>query len=367
MYKGNDLNPQTTDQLKAVIWAKILWKERKVFLKTIIIAGVLGLLISLFSPKEYVSWTTMVPQTSNPASKLSGISSLAAMAGFNLDMAAGEQLSPAVYPQIVGSVLYQMELMNKPFHIEGADQPVTLFTYYNEYAKLGLIHSIGEYISEKLDNLTEAISGSNKPKNRVEGSPVFLTKKEEKIRKLIEKQITLNVDIKNGYITLYSSFPEAELSAEVADYARELLQLYIIKFKIKKATDQLTFIEGRYKEKKEEFLKIQKILANFRDQNKNISSAIAATEEEKLKSEYSIALSVYNELTKQLEQAKIQVKEDTPAFSVIQPAKVPLEKSKPKRLLILVVWFFFGLIVGAGIIFGKQLVPGIKETWNESV
>lgn len=367
MNNENEIKPLSHDQLRAVVWAKLLWNGRRVLLKSVLLAGLIGLLISLLSPKEFVSWTTVVPQTSNKASKLSGISSIAAMAGFNLDMAADEQLSPAIYPQIVSSVKYQMELMNSKFSIEGSDQPVSLLSYYEEYAKLGFLYRSGVYISDKLDQLTERMKGSGKRKLRVEGSPVYLTKKEERIRKLIERQVTLNVDTKNGYVTLYSSFPEAELSAEVAENARELLQIYVTNFKIKKAADQLAFIEGRYNERKEEFEKIQKTLANFRDQNKYISSAIAATEEEKLKSEYSIALSVYNELTKQLEQAKIQVKEDTPVFSVIQTAKVPLVKSKPKRVLILVMWLFFGAIAGASFVLGEKFVSGVKETWKKTV
>ena len=217
-------NSKSVEQLKTIEWAKTLWNGRKIFLRTILITGVMGLMIALLSQNEYVSWTTMVPQTSNPASKLSGISSLAAMAGFNLDMSSGEELSPAIYPQIVGSVLYQMELMNTPFTIEGANQPVTLYTYYTEYANQGFLYTIWEFITELPDKLAAAIKYKDKIKNRATGSPLFLTKQQEKVRKLIEQQVSLNIDVKNGYITLYASFPEAELSAEVAENARELLQ-----------------------------------------------------------------------------------------------------------------------------------------------
>ena len=131
---------------------------------------------------------------------------------------------------------------------------------------------------------------------------------------------------------------------------------YITEFKIKKATDKLSFIEGRHAELKGEFLKSQKSYAWFGIKTRNISTAIAATEEERLKSEYTIALSVYNELTKQMEQAKIQVEENIPVFSVIQPAKVPLEKTKPKKVVILIVWIFLGGILGTGSFLWKEIL-----------
>jgi uncharacterized protein involved in exopolysaccharide biosynthesis len=91
---------------------------------------------------------------------------------------------------------------------------------------------------------------------------------------------------------------------------------------------------------------------------------LARTEEEKLQSEYNIAYNVYNELAKQREQARIQVKEDTPVLSVIKPVVVPVEKSKPKRIMILAIWIFLGGVAGVGIVFGKQYLVVIREKWN---
>jgi len=364
MQNDNNINQKPTENDIVLIWAKTLWNGRRTAIKTITITGAIGVVLALFTPKEYVSWTSVVPQTTNPASKLGGISSLAAMAGFNLDLSGGEELSPAVFPQIVGSVPYQLELMNIPFRFSGVDRPVTLYTYYSEIYRPGILHSIGEYTIGLPGKLINAFKGENTSVS-YPGRPLMLSSKQEKIRKLIAKRVTLDVDPKRGYITLLSTFPEAELSAEVADQARELLQKYVTGYKIKKATDQLSFIDERYREKKKEFLSAQEKLARFRDQNKNVSSALAATEEERLRSEYTIAQSVYNELSKQLEQAKIQVKEDTPVFSVIQPAIVPQKPNAPQKIMIITIFIFLGLIISIGLIIGKPWFRAMKQKWEE--
>ena len=88
---------------------------------------------------------------------------------------------------------------------------------------------------------------------------------------------------------------------------------------------------------------------------------------ERLQGEYSIALNVYNELAKQLEQAKIKVKEETPVFSVLEPAVVPNEKAKPKKAMIIAIWLFLGGIVGVGVVFGRVFLKEIKIRWQEII
>jgi len=75
---------------------------------------------------------------------------------------------------------------------------------------------------------------------------------------------------------------------------------------------------------------------------------------------------IYSELAKQLEQAKIQVKQDTPVFTIIEPISVPTKKSKPNRPMILFIWLFLGGILGTGIVFGKGYLKTIKKQWNEN-
>lgn len=357
------------DEMNLIALAKTLWNGRKIVILSVIVCAVIGLAVALLSPKEYTASTIVVPQVSKSSSKLGGLSSLAAMAGFNLDnMGSGsEALSPMVYPQIVNSVPFQLELMNAPFTFSQVDHPVSIYEYYTEIAKPGALSTIKKYTIGLPFVILKAIKGQPEPRSPEPGTNLIsLTAKQESIRKLIASTVTLEVNSKEGYLTLSSNMPEAALSAEIAQYARELLQKYITQLKVEKANEQLNFIRDRYNEKKKEFEQAQEALALFRDRNKNVSTAMARTEEERLQSEYTIAFNVYSELAKQLEQAQIQVKEDTPVFSILSPAVVPNEKSKPKKAMILMVWIFLGGVIGTGIVFGKQYVGTIKEKWEKS-
>ncbi|MCF8346951.1 MAG: lipopolysaccharide biosynthesis protein [Bacteroidales bacterium] len=355
------------DEIDLIALARTLWDERRAVIKTVIIFTILGFFIAIFSPKEYTATTTMVPQINSPSAKMGGLSSLASLAGFNLDMnIGGNELSPMLYPQIVSSISFQLEIMNTKYRFEELKEEVSLYDYYLNYFKPNVFSVIKKYTIGLPGVILKAIRGAEEEiPVKSESETLRITKDQDKIRKIIQEKLTLNINDKDGYITLNSHFHEAELSAQVAQKAQKLLQDYITQFKIEKATAQFHFIEERYNEKKREFETAQRRLASYRDANKNITSATARTEEERLENEYQLAFEVYSELAKQLEQARIQVKEDTPVFSVIEEVSVPVEKSKPKRSLILVIWIFLGGILGIGIVFTKTFSKEIQGRWRE--
>ncbi len=179
-------------------------------------------------------------------------------------------------------------------------------------------------------------------------------------RKKLKNIITLNINDKDGYIQLSAELPEPLAVAQLAQYAQTLLQQYITEFKIEKVASNLKFVEERYNETKNDFEEKQKELARFQDRNKNFSSAMAKIEEERLTAEYTLANNVYNELAKQLEQAKIAVKETTPILTVVDPVVIPNERSKPKRALICVLFTFLGGFAGIGLVLGLPFVAEIS-------
>ena len=89
------------------------------------------------------------------------------------------------------------------------------------------------------------------------------------------------------------------------------------------------------------------------------------SEEERLTSQYNLIYGVYSELSKQLEQSKIQVKQETPVFTIIEPISVPTKKSKPNRPLILIMGISLGGLIGTVMIFGKDFMKDIRTKWNE--
>ena len=371
-----ETNPKTQqqplyqeDEIDLIQLAKTLWEGKRTVIKTTLIFMAIGLFVALFSPKEYTAKTIMVPQTSG--SKVGGsLGGLAAMAGINIGGASGEGIPPSLYPQIVQSIPFQKALLQTPLTIEGLDKQVTYQDYYKNHQKFNLLAFIKKYTIGFPGVIIKAIKGENPKPVRLSLSKsktqlLSITIEEKNLFRKLQEQLGLNYNDKDGYVNLNFNMPEALAAAEMAQKAQSLLQQAITEFKVKKAQEQLTFIEARYAEKEKEFNTKQKALANFQDSNRALSTSVAQTQLQQLQAESDLAFSVLTELAKQLETQKIQVKEDTPVFTVIEPVSIPVQKAKPKRSLILVIWTFLGGIVGIGLVFGRTFLVDVKKKWVE--
>jgi LPS O-antigen subunit length determinant protein (WzzB/FepE family) len=360
------------DEIDLLALFKTIWNGRKTIILSVISGAILGIAVALLSPKEYTATTVMVPQLgSDSQSKLGGLGGLAALAGIDLsNMQGSSDLSPLVYPQIVSSIPFQLELMNAPLNFEEYTQPITLFDYYVKYSKPSALGVIKKYTIGLPGVIIKAIKGKTKALTLPGDStnrPIALSEDQYKIQKALEELVSMDLNPKEGYITLTARMPEAMAAAQLAQKAQDLMQRYITEFKIQKAKANLDFILGRYNETKAEFEKAQVSLATMNDRNKDFTSGLSRIETDRIQTRYTISYGVFQELAKQLEQAKIQVKKETPVFTIIEPVTVPSEKSKPKKAMIVAIWLFLGGIAGVGIVLGKDYLRDIRKKWNKTV
>jgi capsule polysaccharide export protein KpsE/RkpR len=265
-------------------------------------------------------------------------------------------------------VPFRLELMNTPLHYEKADTAVSMFTYAKEYMK----PTVGSYIlkytiglpgtllgllrKEKPDPVfvDAAGVGDSSPK------PLMVSKDEEKMLKFIGQSVSLAVDKKEGYLTLTVNGSEPMQTAELAMKAQQLLSDEVIRFRTDKSQRELDYIQARYNEIKQEAESYQTMMATITDRSQNMLTSKSRIEMERIRSKYTVANTVYAEMAKQLEQARMQVKKDTPVITVIQPVTVPMKPSN-SRAKTLFVWVFMGILLGCGLVFGKGYWPKVKE------
>ena len=359
--------PQFEDEEGIDIMAlvKQLWDGRKTIIIWTCAFIVLGFVAALTMKRTYSVSTVMVPQVGGSRSS-SSLSSLASLAGIDLSSgSSGAELSPLLYPQIVNSVTFRKELMYTPVHYAKVDTAVSMFTYATEIAKPTVMESVKKYTIGLPGVILKAIRGE-KPDVVLPGAdddsskPLVLTKDEVKVMKAVSESVSLAVDKKEGYITLNVVGSEPIQAAELAMKAQQLLQEEITRFRVEKSQSELEYIQARYDEIKAEAEMYQEQLARITDKTQNVTTTKDRIEHDRIQSKYNTANSIYSELAKQLEQAKLQVKRDTPVLTVIQPVTVP-DKPSNSRSKTLIVWTFLGFILGCGFVLAKGYWPKVKE------
>ena len=336
-----------------------LWEKKWFIIKVTCIFAVLGVFVAIFTPKEYTASCVVVPETKGGAFSGSSLGGLAAMAGINLGASSGgEMISPVMYDKLIKNIDLRKELMQTPINWEDYEHPVTILDYYTnpDYKKSSVLRIIKKYTIGLPFVILNAIRGEQEaPEVSLPSQGPKLsayTQDELKCIKAFAPQFSIMADKKNGDVTITARMPEALAAAQVAESVKNLLQKYVIELKLQKAEVNYEYIKQRYDEAKIVFEEKQAEYAKFQDANKVLSTALSKAKEEQMRSEFTVAKNLFNELTTQLVQAEMKIKEDIPILTVVEPVQVPLERSKPQRAKIVFIWCFLGGVLGCGLILG---------------
>lgn len=346
--------PIQEDEIDLTELTRVIWSRREFILKVTGVFVFLGLIVAFTSKVEYEASCKLMPENQEGMrSGLGGLSGLAGLAGINLDMGTTGTLTPMLYPQIVQSIPFQLELINEPILFQKLDSTMSSLIYFKEIDSPSLFGLIAEYtigLPGKIKQLLLDETLEIFPDNNNE--LIRLSKEDWELIERYRKRISVSVDDKTGVISLSTEMPDPYAAAKITDLVVKKLTEKITEYKIKKVRTNLEFIQERYKEAKKEYRQKQAQVANFMDRNKNLTSSLVQTEYQRLQNELNIAFEVYKGLATQLEQAKIKVKEETPVFTVLDPVKIPVSKSKPKRMTIILLSFFLGVFgsIGAALI-----------------
>jgi len=331
-----------------------LWKARKQILTTAIIFAVLGGIIGFLTPATYTASSTFLPQTAQGGGGLSGsLGGLASLAGINLNAPmSGGDIPPSMYVTVLASEPFRKRILDAKIVVNG--DSVT-YRNYLENQPSSALGTIQEYTIGLPGKLIGALSKSEEGKGEAVDSGLQpLSDREFKLHNALAGKISITNDKKEGIVSLTVVEGDALIAAQVAKITEDVLQDWIIEHKIKNAKAQYDFIEKQFDTKQKEFFSIQEQLAGYMDRNQNVLSATYLTRLERLQAEFDLVNTVYSELAKQKEQAAIQLSKDTPTFSVLDPVKVPKEKTGPKKSIYVLGAFFIGLILAAGWFLAKK-------------
>ena len=304
----------------------------------------IGALYALSKQNVYTAQVTVMPEAqSSGASKLGGLGSLAGLAGISLDNLGGEDaIRPDLYPTILQSVPFALHLLEQPVYSSELEVKIMLSQFIDRMGKRGFLSGLTNFFSNDDKAVDKRVVRD--PKNFSQA--IQVTKEQDNLIKVVQQTVSATYDKKSGMITVAAVEPDPVVAATVARLSLEYLTNYITTYRTEKARKQVQFLNEQVAESQRKYRSSEYALSSYRDKNRNLFLNTAKIEEQRLQADYLLTQSVYNELSKQLEQAKIKVQEETPVFKVLEPATVPLLKSGPKRTIIVLGFAVLGGIIG---------------------
>ena len=352
------MNTNKEDEIDLFGLLKTIFLAWPFVVKTTMLFAVLGVISALISPTKYTASSTFVPQLSEGRTN-SSLGGLASLAGINLSAIMGSQpqdIPPSLYPQIAESIPYRLALLDAPV----GEQETSFRDYIlEENGGVGLLSILKKY-TIRLPGLL--FKNKKENKESLDSSLFQVTEEDRDLFKFLAKVLSIEVDDQEGLVSISVELSDRMVAAQLAQSATDLLQSNIIAFKSQSARNNLDFIKRQYESKRQEFEEIQDTIAIFKDQNLNITSTLYQNQLTRLESKFTVTSSVFQELAGQVEQAKIQVNKDTPIFTIIEPVSVPLERSKPRRVMTVIIWTFLGGVFSVGWVLVK---PPAKQIFKE--
>lgn len=326
-------NEQMVDSKKI---KSALLKHKKLYYKVLPVAFVLGCLITLGMPNYYKCEVLLAPE-SGSGSTFGSLASLASTFGVNIgggSNKSGDAITPNLYPNLMRSVDFMTSMFDVQVQMDGDDRVMTYFDYLDNEQQspwwtsaMKAVFSV--FKSKDKDSVTEESNVVN---------PFRLTMKQQIIANAIMGSVTCKIDRKTDVISIEVTDQDPLVVATVADSVTAKLQAFLTDYRTKKARHDLAYVENLHKEAKRNYERACDLYADFMDSNQDLVIEAVRQRQTRLENEMQLQYNNYNAISAQLLAAKAKVQEETPAFTTIQGATVPLRKAGPKRSRIVLIF-----------------------------
>ena len=304
------------------LWQDIK-KHKKLYYKVLSITFFVSAVITLSIPNYYKCTVMLAPEIPGGNKGTSGLASLASSFGVNLGSANSgmDAILPTFYPDLMNSVTFRASLF--PIKIHREDEMETM-SYY-DYLKDG------------------------------QKAPCFkLTKEQSAVVETIGKKVVCDVDKKTMVITIDVTDQDPLICATMADSVRVRLQDFITDYRTSKARVDLDYTRKLYAEAKTKYDQARSKYATYADANQRVFLERVRSEQSELQTELQLAQTAYTQVASRLQLAEAKVQEETPAFTILQPATVPIKKAGPQRSKLCLIFLFLAFIATTLFVWNKE-------------
>ncbi|GER60180.1 hypothetical protein ULMA_22880 [Patiriisocius marinus] len=356
------------DNYKEILsYVKDFFTTRKFIFLCLLVALILALIKTSSTPNTYTSKVTFIVQgSSNPKSSggIGGIVSLLNGGGGSSSNAPSD-MPTFLYPQIINSLNFQRQLCETPLKLRGVDSAVTYKNYVLEFEKPSITATISKY-TIGLPSLLFKSSTRNATTPKQIDTLVYVSNVEKKIFHSLQEKISLEIKDEDGTLEIITTFPNEPIAAaQLTQSVKKILQDEIIRYRIAKAKEKYEFIDKQYEDKKILFNESQVSLARYNDRNLFNATNSSLIRKQQLQDESLLLYTIFSDLEQQRLAQSIKIQEDTPTFTVINPAVVPTAPDSKNTMKTIIIFLMVGFMVSVFRYIYIVTKKYLKNLWSE--
>jgi uncharacterized protein involved in exopolysaccharide biosynthesis len=299
-----------------------VWLNRKPIAVLTFLVTLLTIIVNYgFLPHYFKATATLLPETEK--GKLSGFSQFADVAKLTGVSIPGSEIA-RLYPSIVMSETILRSVIEKRYYSVRLNDSVNLLSYFEQTKGMP-----DENMYESLD--------------------------------IMKGLLTASVDGKTSIVALSLEMKEPVLAAAVLNEIVRQLDEFIRTKKITNATEQRKWIDQRLKEVEVELRNAEEALKNFREKNRIVEgSPQLRLIQERLGREVQVKTTVFVELKRQYELARIEEIKNVTVVNILDGATPPVKKSRPQRVVNTGLFFLFSLL-------GSSAYFSVRSLYGERI
>lgn len=316
---------------------------------TLLVWAIFGVWYAFQQPKEYRSTVMLAPETTsnNLASKISSITSMVGL--FDEANPTGDAIYPEIYPDMMSSNDFLVKLL--PVKVKTLDNKVN--TNFYDYQKNKTKKTIFMKVGGGIQHFFSSLSKKDEVQPRVDSlhpDPHHLTKIEDGIVNSMRKDFTCQVDKKTNVITISAQTEDPMVSTIMANAIKDELQKFITKYKTEKSRNDVKYMSEINRKAKLDYSKARQKYAAYCDANTDVTLESVKSKQEDLENDMQLKYNIYTQTMQQLQMSMATLQDNTPAFTTIQSASVPLKHCNTPKIFILATFLIIGSLIDLVII-----------------
>jgi uncharacterized protein involved in exopolysaccharide biosynthesis len=283
--------------------------------------------------------------------------------GVNLGGAASG-LTPQAFPDVLQSREVRLAVVRDTFRFPDAEQPMTYVDYVNRSpGPLGTVLDYTLFLPWTLKGMVGSTTpGAPAPAGTTDaGEPLIPSEEEDEALKSIAGKVSASVAEETGLMTISVTAGGSKLAASLTESFLDHFTTRVRTIRTEKVRERLQFVEGRFEEAEQELEAAEDQLAQFLERNQNPTTASLQFRRDRLQRQVSFKEQLYSELQSQLTQTRLDLQQRQPVVTVVEEPVPPMNRSAPKRTLIVVLSFILGGFLGMGGAFVKSFFENAEE------